>query len=98
MLRRTLVATLAVASLSALSVPLASADTFVRFTPAPRAAFVPADRDDYVWVPGHFEWRGHRRVFIEGAHVARRPAFYGDRDHDGVPNRFDRFPNNPYRF
>ena len=22
---------------------------------------------------------------------------YGDRDHDGVPNRFDRAPGNPYR-
>ena len=22
---------------------------------------------------------------------------YRDRDHDGVPNRYDRAPNNPYR-
>ena len=23
---------------------------------------------------------------------------YRDRDHDGVPNRYDRAPNNPYRY
>lgn len=27
----------------------------------------------------------------------RRFGPYGDYDHDGVPNRFDRFPANPYR-
>lgn len=97
MLRRTLVATLAVASLSALAAPLASADTFVRVTPVPRAAFVPPVRHGYVWVPGHFEWRGQRHVFVEGGYLARGSAFHGDRDRDGVPNRFDRFPNNPYR-
>ena len=97
MLRKTLVATLAVASLSALSIPLASADTYVRIAPAPRAEFVPAPRYGYAWVPGHWEWRAHRPVWMDGAYVARERFFFGDRDHDGVPNRFDRFPNNPYR-
>ena len=32
---------------------------------------------------------GHRRHYNRGWH---------DRDHDGVPNRFDRRPNNPYRY
>jgi hypothetical protein len=31
---------------------------------------------------------GHRHHYNRG---------WGDRDHDGVPNRFDRRPNNPYR-
>ena len=97
MIRKTLLATLAVASLSAVAVPLAAADTFVRVTPAPQVAFVPAARHGYVWVPGHFEWRGQRRVFVDGAYFAHGRAFHGDRDRDGVPNRFDRFPNNPYR-
>jgi len=26
-----------------------------------------------------------------------RGHYYGDRDRDGVPNRYDRAPNNPYR-
>jgi hypothetical protein len=95
MLRRTLTASLAVASLSVLSVPLASADTFVRIAPvAPQVQYVPVARYGYAWVPGHWEFRAHRRVWIDGAYV-RHGGF--DRDHDGVPNRFDRFPNNPYR-
>jgi hypothetical protein len=27
-----------------------------------------------------------------------RGGAYMDRDHDGVPNRYDRRPNNPYRY
>jgi hypothetical protein len=34
----------------------------------------------------HRHWRHDRRF-----------GPYGDRDHDGVPNRFDRAPANPYR-
>ena len=37
------------------------------------------------------EWR-HRR------HGWREHGPYGDRDHDGVPNRYDRAPNNFYRY
>jgi len=41
----------------------------------------------YVYERDHRRhWRGDRR---HGA--------YGDYDHDGVPNRFDRAPANPYR-
>ena len=35
--------------------------------------------------------RDHRR------HWQHRHGGYRDRDHDGVPNRFDRAPSNPYR-
>jgi hypothetical protein len=35
----------------------------------------------------------HRRYWRND----RRAGAYGDRDHDGVPNRFDRAPGNPYR-
>lgn len=34
-------------------------------------------------------WNGHRPHHRNGA--------WGDADRDGVPNRFDRAPNNPYR-
>jgi hypothetical protein len=37
--------------------------------------------------------RDHRRHWRND----RRYGPYGDYDHDGVPNRFDRFPANPYR-
>lgn len=29
--------------------------------------------------------------------VPARPGYVHDRDHDGVPNRYDRRPDNPYR-
>ena len=31
-------------------------------------------------------------------HGYHQPRYYRDRDGDGVPNRFDRRPNNPYRY
>jgi hypothetical protein len=61
---------------------------------------------EYVWVRGH--WMGERRGMrwvperwverdgrweLQAGHWARR----GDRDGDGIPNRFDRRPNNPNR-
>ena len=59
----------------------------------------------YVWVPGHMirERQGHhwvaerweerngRYVMVPG----RWERGMGDRDHDGVPNRYDNHPNNP---
>jgi hypothetical protein len=35
-------------------------------------------------------WHGYR-------HYEHRRGPWGDWDHDGVPNRFDRAPGNPYR-
>lgn len=46
---------------------------------------VPSPRSG-AWAYGH---HGHH-----GRHHGRGP--YGDWDRDGVPNRFDRFPGNPY--
>jgi hypothetical protein len=43
-------------------------------------------------------WRGAReRDWYRGHYRASYRAMRHDRDHDGVPNRFDRAPNNPYR-
>ncbi len=76
---------------------------------------------DRVWVPDGYQWRHGRRHFVRGHWIAA-PARYdhrradvrgphGDRDRDGVPNRFDRDrdgdgvrnrfdnrPNNPQRY
>jgi hypothetical protein len=38
--------------------------------------------------------RGHRHHRGDGHHQHRR----GDRDRDGVPNRYDYRPDNPYRY
>ena len=37
-------------------------------------------------------WRLFGLQVLERGHYA-----HGDRDHDGVPNRYDRAPDNPYR-
>ncbi|HEX3062957.1 MAG TPA: hypothetical protein VHP55_09795, partial [Usitatibacter sp.] len=89
---------------------------------------VPAPRAGYVWVPGFWDWRGHRHVWMRGHWEREHHGMYwhpnrwvqnegrwslehghwdrerfaenerrGDRDGDGVPNRFDRAPDNPYR-
>jgi hypothetical protein len=47
----------------------------------------------YVQPRGGHEW-GNRWGYGHHAH-ARGP--WGDYDRDGVPNRYDRFPGNPYR-
>ena len=33
-----------------------------------------------------------------GGYYSPPPRAYRDRDGDGVPNRYDRRPNNPYRY
>lgn len=56
-------------------------------------------RPGMAWVPGHWAWNGHAQVWRAGhwapvryAHPPRR----WDRDGDGVPNRYDARPRNPY--
>jgi hypothetical protein len=70
---------------------------------APAAAGTSADAHVYhyqpapqpVWVPGHWEWQGNRHVWVHGQY-ARGPYHgdrwvrRGDRDRDGIPDRYDR--------
>lgn len=84
--------------------------------PPPRYEAPPHARRGMAWVPGHWEWRGGRHVWIQGYWVKARPGYTyreprweerdgrhhmrpggWDRDGDGVPNRHDRRPDNPYR-
>lgn len=45
------------------------------------------------------EWRGRQGWrHWQDRHHGRRYGPYGDTDRDGVANRADRFPNNPYRY
>lgn len=76
--------------------------------PAPRAGFVwvPGYWDwrhgRYHWRAGH--WLRHRpgyyyepaRWYPRHGRYYYRPAGWRDADRDGVPNRFDRAPFNPY--
>jgi hypothetical protein len=92
----------------------------VRVAPPPsRTEVIPAARPGYLWVPGYWDWRGRRHVWVGGTWVRARPGYAyanpawvedggrwrlnrggwnrGDRDRDGIPNRYDRHPDNPRR-
>jgi len=77
------------------------------FVPAPRVGFVwaPGYWDwrygRYTWVGGH--WVRHRPgYYYQPVRWVPRGGYYhrvggwGDADRDGVPNRYDRAPLNPY--
>ena len=124
-MKKTLIAALLASSISAIALP-AAAEIYVNIAPpAPRYEVVPAPRAGYVWVPGYWDWRGHRHVWTRGHWERERHGYYwhpnrwierdghyvlekgrwdrerfaenrghGDRDHDGVPNRYDRDRDN----
>jgi hypothetical protein len=51
------------------------------------------ERRGYYWHPSRWEERNGRYHLVQGRWDRERYAF-GDRDHDGVPNRFDRDRDN----
>ena len=68
-----------------------------------------AERPGYRWMPDRWERGSNGWYHVSGRwdrngngipdryeHRAERGPM-GDRDHDGVPNAYDRQPNNPYR-
>ena len=80
----------------------------VEYVPAPRVGFVWVPgywdwrRGRYDWVGGHWVRARHGYYYEPVRWVHRHGRYYRhggwrDRDRDGVPNRFDRAPNNPYR-
>lgn len=120
MLKKLLFAAMLAASTIGLAPPAVARYVVVQTAPPPlRVEAVPAPRVGYVWVPGYWDWRGHRHVWVGGLWVRHRPGYRyykprwverggrwslergrwgrGDRDHDGVANRRDRYPNNPHR-
>ncbi len=79
-------------------------------TPYPYGYEVRPPRPDagYAWREGHWAWNGYRNVWVAGHWVRAYPDYYAqrpyrpyrpyrDRDGDGVPDRFDRYPYDPYR-
>ncbi|AMO24459.1 hypothetical protein GCM10027034_12710 [Ramlibacter solisilvae] len=69
--------------------PVYPQPVYVRPAPVVVYPAVPANR---AWAHGYWQGNGY-------AGVPQRTAYVrGDRDHDGVPNRWDRAPNNPYRY
>ena len=86
---------LAAVGLAGLALPSqAQASTYFSLQigpPAPLVEVVPVARPGYVWAPGHYEWRRGRYDWVGGHWLrAHGPRPWGDRDHDGVRNRWDR--------
>lgn len=119
-MRKLIVGSLLAATLGGIGLPAAArTEVFVNIAPPPLYYEpVPVHRVGYHWVPGYWDYRGHRYVWVRGHYVRKRPGYFytqpvwvssprgyhrqggwrRDRDGDGVPNRYDRRPNNPYRY
>jgi len=124
--RKLLLGAIVSASLGAVALPAAAAGIYVDIAPpAPRYEVTPAPRAGYVWIPGYWDYEGHRHVWRKGHWEHERHGYTWvpsrweqrdgkwalergrwehehvasnhDRDADGVPNRFDNHPDNPYR-
>jgi hypothetical protein len=87
-IRKSVIAALiAVGGIGALGLPPAAAAsssvTVQLAPPAPRYEVLPPPRAGYVWVPGYWDWRGHRHVWVGGT-WARERAGYRYRPHQWV--------------
>lgn len=97
------------AAAAALWAPAAGAQQRVYVQPAP--VVVPAPQvvvqaPRPVWVPAHWERRGHAQVWVQGywaQPVAQGPVPAWrmariDRNHDGIPDRYQQQTDNSWRY
>ena len=79
MIKTTALATaILAATLGTVAVPASAVSYGVTIDVAPPAARVehmPAPRRGYVWVPGYWDWTGHRHVWVAGTWVRERPGY-----------------------
>ena len=69
----------AVAHAQSAAVVVQSGNVQVQYTqapPPPRHEATPRPRRGMAWVPGHWEWRGHRHVWMNGYWVKARPGYH----------------------
>jgi hypothetical protein len=77
MIRKLLIATLVAGSLGSITLPASAAVVVVREAPpAPRAERVPAPRQGYSWINGHWEWRNNHHVWVRGNWVRDRRGYH----------------------
>ena len=78
MIRTVLAATFVAASLGAAPFAASAAPYGVTIDvapPAPRHEAVPAPRRGNVWVPGYWNWTGHRHTWVPGTWVRERRGY-----------------------
>jgi hypothetical protein len=76
--KRTLLALgFAACSAATLASAPALADVVVRFgPPPPRTEVVPAMPGGWVWVPGYWNWNGHRYIWVRGHREHARRGYH----------------------
>lgn len=92
-------AVLVTGALAAMAIPQASSASvgvYLQYgSPAPYFEPYRQVRHDYIWVPGYWDWYGHRQVWIEGTWLRQRQVHHypshrrGER-HDGWNQSRDR--------
>lgn len=90
-----------IAAFLALAAPLASAQPYYGhpyhppgyYRPPPPVYYVPPPPPRYYHRPAPYGYYYDDRRYLH-----RHPYGRRDNDRDGVPNRYDRRPNNPYRY
>ena len=79
-MRKLILGSLVAAALAGISIP-AAARTNVDFSlhfapPVAPVEYIPAPRRGLVWVPGYWDWRGHRHHWVRGHWIRHRPGYY----------------------
>ena len=74
-MRKTIIAML-FASSAAIALPAAAEMDVNIAPPAPRYEVAPAPRAGYLWVPGYWDWKGHRYVWVKGRFERERHGKY----------------------
>jgi hypothetical protein len=80
MIKKLLIAAMLTGSLGSVALPASSAVIVVREAPPPvRSERTPPPRRGYLWVPGHWDWKNHRHVWVRGAWLRDRPGYVYNR-------------------
>lgn len=74
--RRILLGALLASSLYVAPLPSMARDIYIDVAPPPlRTERQAARRDGHIWVPGHWDWRGNRHVWVKGRYVRERAGY-----------------------
>ena len=75
-IKLSLLAAVMAASVGNIATSAAAVDISVQIAPpTPRYEAVPPPRHGYVWVPGYWDWRGQRHVWVGGTWARERPGY-----------------------
>lgn len=75
-MKKILIAAMLAGSLGSVAVPATSAIIVVRQAPpAPRVERMPEARRGQIWIPGHWDWRSNRYVWVKGKYMRDRKGY-----------------------